>query len=699
MLYKPTSVSPNSETVVVSKNNEGKEIIRFNISGISSSKILNRIRTSFSGDGAQNQKKDDSGYQYIYTYGLNNTYSNDLYNVTYAKVVPSSTTATNNSGYYLYKNMPISYETRLYEEDSFKEDKAITDDTTGEILDSGYHYEDSGINATNFPFLKNNEYGSMDLRAGIFNYTEAYNDAKKSTPIYGDDYFYCTDYIPTAWIGYGEIQDYNRTYITDSGRLAKNSSSSTTNSSANYYMLKIFPHNIPTYFAVSGKGAFTAGNDSKEQTITQQYIDGYDTFLGRYYIKIAGYYFKILDFRYYDWRDNNSPNPSDTIDSSTYFDGYGNALAMYVLIKNDVDVELNGTYTIYSNYIDTDSCAFEISDAAEISFKDIKFPDTEITFYSTEDEAMKTDNIYNLQYSNIELSGTYYQNAGAYLSKYNISLYQIVNGNQSLIDRVTDRFSQSIYYNFSDFRNAETYLLVFEITNSKNVVDRRCLCIRPDYGENTKLISAEAIYNKDDNSIIVDYGKAFSVYPEESIEGAYEFKTENNNTYLSIGGGNTLTYDKIDGKGDLEFTNVLCNIVLRTHKGVHEDLFSIVDDNNNTYSMEWDGVQFVYTCTLSSGTVNVYKYSPTLYNISAETNVTENPWLSQMLENMSVANINTSVPYLWNEAFNAQLWDDDLFVHVEEQLDTHWYSIVVSNEDAYFYNLTGDTEWHTATKQ
>lgn len=698
MIYKPTSASPNLEIVTIGHSDlppyddgDTSPYSPIFLSGVASSKILNRILLIFSGEGCGLPKDSDNNAYGSY-YGIDNKYTNDSYMINVNISIP---------GFQLFPNIPISWQGRLYEEYSFIEDKYVKDsEDLDELWRTGYLYSESDTNnPQNFPYYQyNNGY-----RYGMFNYSLAYEDAEKSNPVFTNDWFYATKYFPSSWIGYGSVVDIYNVYLT--GKEAINNSNespisltSSGNRGNGYKLIRIFPHDFHNWIMF--------GKNSTTYSDTKKYTTKYDNFYSRYYIKIRGYYFKILDFRYYEWIDSKEKgnasdniNAKDEYDNLIWVDGYGNPLSMYVLIKVPENFEIsNGdTYTIYSNYIDTDNYTYEINEVADISFYDKKFSNNEIIFYTNETEALKDSNVFTLKYSNLELEGSYSQSSGAYLSKFNVTLKQIVNGEYKTIDKQIDSFSQTLYYNFDEFRNNEKYLLEFEIVNNRNVIDKRYLCINVFYGVEPKLLKATANYNPSDNSIIIDYSNALSISPKETIEGGYAFKSEDDNIFLCIDKGNNLKYDEIDGVGTLSFSNILANIAIRLHPRFSGEICRIENNEKNQYILSWNGLTFIYSIIDANTSITTkYTYCPFNFEVSDETDISQNPWLAAMISNMTTSAINTSVPYIWNEAFSAQLWNEDLYIHTESPTEEYWWTIVMCNNAVYFYNIDNDTVWHKA---
>ena len=109
------------------------------------------------------------------------------------------------------------------------------------------------------------------------------------------------------------------------------------------------------------------------------------------------------------------------------------------------------------------------------------------------------------------------------------------------------------------------------------------------------------------------------------------------------------------------------------------------------------GIKFIYSVTANIGNVTISEYYPYDLEVSSETDISNNPWLSAMMDNMSTDVVNTNVPYIWNEAFSEQPWNSDLYIHDEEASKEYWWSIVLMGDKAYFCNLTQNGEWHIAS--
>ena len=411
MIYKPNTASPDMETVIPYVNNNGSRGLPFRASGICSSKI-SKIRVGFMTDEkAVNDSSYNDGFSYKYLDEKFVSYKSETYSFYAGYSLPNSM---------FTKNKQSVWNARFYEKESFSEDDI----------------------ENNYPFSC-----SADERHGIFNYAKAHEDASATDRKYKNSFYMCTDYKPTNMIGYGTVQGVDLVYLTTSTIF--NFLSGTKPSSIvsdNYYILKIFPHTFHNY----KMGGTYSGALSK----------GYDSYYARYYIEINGTCYKILDWKYYFWgrEMKNSEIYSCEFSPETDTDGYGNPLAMYILIRkpNGESISTDDTYTIYCNYTDSDDYTFKYADETVVSFYDAASPNSEMVFYKTQDEALKENNIYSTSYSNVNITGVYPQD-GTYISKYKVTLYQVLNNNNklSVIDSVAYEFVQNILYEYYEFMNGK----------------------------------------------------------------------------------------------------------------------------------------------------------------------------------------------------------------------------------------------------
>lgn len=647
MIYKPNTASPDMETVIPYVNEDGSRGLPFRASGICSSKI-SKIRVGFMTDEkAVNDSSYNDGFSYKYLDEKSVSYKSETYSLYAGYSLPNSM---------FTKNKQSVWNARLYEKESFSEDK------------------------TAYPFViyTDNE-NKKDERCGTFNYAEAYKDASATDRKYKNSFYMCTDYKPTSIIGYGTVQDFQWVHNSSKG-VAKvlyshELSSSSKLISNGYSILKIFPHT----FHNLGMG-------------TDALSKGYDSYYARYYIEINGSYYKILDWKYYFWAPTYDAADGKYTDNGNFnskidTDGYGNPLAMYVLIRGvgGASISTDDTYTIYCNYTDSDDYTFKYTDETVVSFYDATSPNSEMAFYKTQDEALINENAYTTKYSNINISGVYPQN-GTYVSKYKVSLYQVSGNNKlTLINSTGYEFGQNINYLYDEFMNGKKYLLHFEITNSDGNILNYYRCISTSYGAETRLIRLDTSINKKNNSVIVDYSNLFSIAPKERIHGDYEFITNGDDEpYLHLHNGNALTYDEIDGEDKLKIENPLTNIVIKLNSYFTGNICSTKDDNGNEYKLDWDGIKFIYTALNK-------KY--TYYPYDKE----ESEWLDTMLENMKVSTIKTDVPYIWSEDFSNSTFDSKLYIHTEEPASEYWWSITMYNDGVYFKNLTLGENWVNAT--
>ena len=208
------------------------------------------------------------------------------------------------------------------------------------------------------------------------------------------------------------------------------------------------------------------------------------------------------------------------------------------------------------------------------------------------------------------------------------------------------------------------------------------------------MIRLDTSVNRNNNSVVVDYSNLFSIAPKEGMKNGYEFIETDTpyQPYVQLYKNNSLTYDEIDGQGALSIDNHVSNIVIKLNSYFNGEICRTIDDNGNVYVLKWDGIQFIYNAL---GKEYIYYPYSSGHAISDNPTATEeeNPWLTEMLANMESPDINTSVPYVWNEAFAVQIFNSDLYIHTEEPTSEYWWSIVMYDNGIYFKNLTIGSDW------
>lgn len=704
MIYKPISAYP-IKTNYLSPNDDQ---VKFKLSGIYGNKILDSyVRLGITGNN--DYYADYNGFTYYAQGDPVISYNDDSYQIEFFVENKADSIGVSSSGARgkrIPSNIPLGWNIRLYEKDSLKDDEWIksTQDTT--YTDS-YGYEHTYDES--YPFT----YQNATYRSCYFNYEKAYcyadsgaKDGGTLKEITDKKYYISTSYIPTNLIGYGSISEVSTVYLGSGQEPSSNNSSSKksisynsswknssgkwyNNRGTNYKLIKIFPHDF--------HNSQMASSDS-----STEYISNYDSYFAKYYIKIKGVYYKILDWRYYDWAEEGYRIKDERF-TSLYTDGYGNALAMYVLIRTEDNFVCNKNteYSIYCNYIDSDTYSLEINDPPTLTFKDSKFANQEIQFYDSEDEALNEQNAFSMVYSNLNIVGDYQQANGVYISKYDVKLYLLEDGNKTVINEVFNRCTQSIYYNFDEFKNNEKYLLHFRMTDNKGIVHNKYLCIAPKYGVESNLIKVNLTPANNANKMRIDFSHLFSIYPDEISEGSYSFvNDETGNKYLNLNNDNSLTYKDVNDTTPFDISNFFMNFTIRLHHDFNGEIISASDNDNNSYVLLWDGVKFVYKVIMNGGNIIISEYYPYEYEVSDEPNILNNQWLSTMMQNMKTSTINTNVPYIWNNAFSAQTWDSALYIHDEEASKVYWWSIVLNGCECYFYNLDKENgKWASAQRE
>lgn len=684
MIYKPNIVYPNMESVPVESELSPFDIY---IKGLASSPIYNTFRFSINDTYFKHYEADEIKEEFD-NYYLSGKIGEEIEND-----VGVTVRGFENENYiYLggisYKNnkcfVPNNYSSqwrlRVYEKESLSDTENLLFDKEAPASTSYVHH--------------------------CFNYRKAFNDS------FGDDAsFICKDYIPSSCIGYGTIQDEDIAYLYSDIENASHptytitaKASWTTSGTGNviyntnngYKLLKIYPH-------ILAKQSTVTVNSQSQSYYTR------DSYYERYYIKIDGVYYKIVDWRYCSWLDQeryyqtlskygyyfkSGGTGATTTNLDCYFnvnnkdftDGYGNPLALYVLIKDAPDNLTGHDYTLYCNYIETDSYSFELINQTSFSFYDKKQASIELSSYNTEEEALSEGKSNRIEYSNLDLTCNVNYAVGTHMSHYNVNLYQIQNGDQVLIDQTNDVYAQSISYSFDRFINDQKYLLHIKIVDSKNIVYNKYIGINSSYGVPSKLLKADIEFDYQNHYNIIDFSSAFSISGQESVLGGHSFITTEVSEYLHLNEDNTLTYCEIDGVRDISITQPLVDIVIKLDYYTQGEIWTLTDDYGNTYTLEWNGIEFVYTTTIDD-VITTYICYP------YEKEISSSEWLTEMMTNMESSSLNTSVPYVWDETFSQQTFNSDLYIHTETPANQCWWSVIAYPNGIKFLNLTLNTVW------
>lgn len=734
MIYKPSSVSPNLEKV----ENNGLPYFNINIQGISNNSISNKIRISFNDDvffyRKLQQNTDVLEYKngkYVIVKRLlykddQNYYDKSDYS-TYPTIIAETDLSINIDKKFKIKDgVGYSYKVRLYDEDSFN--------------------DDSGTNSNDF--LWDNCYTTTENDKTIYSVL----DYEKLNKVLNTANFETINYIPTSWIGYGTIQDIKSVDInTDTSAYGFDDGVIEVSSSGKFKLIKIFPHAIPNLHLL-GSDTCSAQTD---------YTKGHDTYYGRYYIKINGIFYKILDWRYYDWSkiyittqvgegncvyDGNPDEfPYYTLDddNNKYYyksvlkycqntdygilDGYGNPLNLYVLIYGGSDFDIGNKsdvdYTIYSNYIDTDTCSFELTPNAEIVFGDSKFlnsPDAlynQIQFYNSEENAFQ--NPFALPYSNLDLIGTYFHSLGATLRSFYTKLYIYDNSNKRLINETKTEYGTVYKYSFDEFMNQNKYLLDITLTDSNNITYKKYLYINSNYATTNVDLNVDVVYNLKEYRNKISWDTAPTCIPYEYIEnnhaflssdiqdwGEFEFSVsedddENNVSYdteseiftLYIGNNNYIMYD-VFGEDELSIPlNGVADIPFILRKGcvysdTGSDIIEMQFDNNINVKVYWDNRYIIADIDGSKYSYTPYEYLDTdvpyfpeydYYKDSPYIEAAGDHWYLTMIDILhGNTKSTTSVPFMWNKKIEDTLYDDNLLYIEDNPLTENWWQSVIT---------------------
>lgn len=694
MIYKPNIVYPNMESVPVES-----ELSPFDIylKGLASSPVYNEFRFSINDTYFKHYTFDEIK-EISDNYYLGSKIGEEIENsdgvtvrgfenengthLRYSWEISSNNyedSERNNLYCYLLNNKPFQWRARVYE-------KASLSDSENALIN------------------------------GNFSYSKAWDNS------FDDNVsFVCRDYVPTSCIGYGTVQSQSTAWLTSQGNYVISSESSwwsegsqkyIDNVNNGYKLLKIYPHIFSKPVTV------TFVSKTKGSEIFTYYT--YDKKYERYYIKIGGVYYKILDWRYSNWLDQkgsdtmrspigfhfseNKPYTSTMSSSAldnfyqadyggTYTnsykpctDGYGNPLALYVLVKDLPDDITGQDYTLYCNYIETDSHSFELIGKTSFSFYDKKQSDIVLISCNTSEDALDENNLNTINYSNFDLSCNINYTLGTCMSHYSVDLYQIQNGRQVLIDKTNDIYAQSLAYTFDRMINNQTYLVHVKIVDNKNIVYDKYIGIHSDYGALSKLLKADVKFDYKNHYNVIDFSSALSISGQELVRNGHSFIKTEVSEYLHLNEGNVLTYQEIDGVKELSITQPLLNTVIKLDYDTEGELWRLTDDNDNTYALGWNGIEFVYT-TVINGIVSTYVCYPYEYEIGTS------EWLNEMMTNLESPAPNTSVPYVWNETFSQEILNSDLYIHTETPANQCWWSIIAHPDGIRFINLTLNTVW------
>jgi hypothetical protein len=272
-------------------------------------------------------------------------------------------------------------------------------------------------------------------------------------------------YVPSSWIGWGIISNVSSVWqkqsedgyiYTDRDNMASFRGASKVK------VLKISPH-TNMYFANSTSQNHWSG--VRPRYIPELY-SRYDK-NARYYLKVNGHVYEINDYKFCP--PSEDFRRMDSSDGKAHVDAYGTPLYGYAVFNTDIDISEGDEYTLYCNYIDTDTYYFETGATPDIKLYE---------YFENDGSPIKREinnGVINLNYSNLHIKGEYTQSNGASVSHYRCVLeecvnetldkYEIVHSSNDIyspaIDYIYDRFISSHKYRLTIFRHFRRYIVLF----------------------------------------------------------------------------------------------------------------------------------------------------------------------------------------------------------------------------------------------
>ena len=459
-------------------------------------------------------------------------------------------------------------------------------------------------------------------------------------------------------------------------------------------VLKVRPH-TNMFFPPSSNEKFN------KNIVLKNLLSYYDDNV-KYSIEINGYTYPVLAYYYsYDVASDSRELQKDA---------YDDPLFAYIEIKidNDMIINNNDEYSIYTNYIDSNEFPFQCRANAELTFKD-RFNKVITTFAEGAEPSL--DNSLEITYSNFELTGVYSQSNGASVNYYRMVLYQIFdNGNETMLDDTGEIYTSKITYAYDEFLGGNLYKLICQITDTDRKSITKSIYIYPNYAVMVKPQEFNVQYYNDHKSVLLDFNKLISISGREEIQGEHTFDTfitddEQTVNICDVHTGNSIIYDHIDGSNkDIECSNPLLSIIFKCSAGDNQTIFTL-RDNDRRYMLEWHGHYFAYRCILD-GTPEwswlIAYYLPfedkgfSLSKPVSEDIITDNI-VAELQKNGEYYN----VPYYSLDNIPTMLLDKDgneidtIRIHTESVAHDFWWQVIAKPN--YFYikciNSPNGYEW------
>lgn len=480
------------------------------------------------------------------------------------------------------------------------------------------------------------------------------------------------NYIPSVWVAYGVVEENfnNKNYYFDVSKTTHDPY--IDDKKGGYYtekcrILKIRPHDN---------------------------LDMLDQ-LGTYYINIDNVYYKVLDFIYYDPTDN---------DKIVERDSYGTPLYGYIIYSvNDYSdnkfipsINSNSSYTIFSNFIDSDVFYFNTMLLPELHLYDMF--EREILGGNTSVNSVISE------YSNYIVTGQYISPSGSTVVSYKFSLEQFNKRYNEYIEIYTTGtvFSSDIKFNYDMLLHDEKYRLTIITKDSNGFECQKELYINTDLTTNSLPLQVWAGSYYPRGSRIIDFSNLLSIQCQELYKNHHKFMTidaltgdinettQNAIIVCDISLKNELLYSSVENLEDLQSENASVYLQFKISPGTWGEFMDYVDDSGWTCRLVWNGVS-LDVCKLSTRDqketiacltgIVIYNYCP--YEKSILTK-------SSIIEGLMKSEFNTTVPWKW---FDDLEWKDDYFWHEETPFSNNWWRFVGDKVGMYLKNVSVDSNY------
>ena len=458
-----------------------------------------------------------------------------------------------------------------------------------------------------------------------------------------------------SWIGYGTIEAVKEV--------------------SSQYILKIRPHtNI--YFP-----------EALPYGIYPQFWSRYDN-NAEYFIKTNNGISRIEAYTCYDPSSEEGYFKDKDMSYDTPLYGYAKVDANFTITQGE-------PYTIYCNYIDTDLYYFEASTPPQITLSECFNVNGSELLRDIEKDTLV------LEYSNLHIKGRYYQNDGATVNYYNFLLEELVSVDENeehpvyrVVDATNNIYSPTVEYMYDNIIGGSDYRLTLHVTDTDNVTTGKILYISAVYLASIYPMQFKPELYMPHNSVIMDFRGLVSIPAHEELSGQHQYVALNprngepatdtwypqNACHVDL--GNCLTYNQLDGEGDLSIKNGLFYFILSVDDVYNGTVFEAEDDDGNHITGSFDGVCFTLAYT-NNGNVTHQKLYFSPYASWLAENSTRDLRTSAVTIAMREGGtdplsqrriINIDVPFLYYDELEYR---ESNYYHPETAMSEYGWAIIV----------------------